>query len=122
MEPHTKVGMISAANKVPPMLSPEVIEGDVQDDEDGEKIQCKSAQVDLLESKTKEAKIDPEEILQKGYLLGTVDWDSTEQQYAYNLIHEYACIFSWNDLDLGKTSVVKHSIKMTDLTLFRECY
>ena len=33
LEPHTEVGMISAANKVPPMLAPKVIKEDVQDDE-----------------------------------------------------------------------------------------
>ena len=38
------------------------------------------------------------------------------------MIHEYACIFSWNDLDLGKTSIVKHSIKLTDPALFKEHY
>ena len=32
------------------------------------------------------------------------------------------CIFSQNDLDLGKTSIVKHSIKLTDPILFKECY
>ena len=40
---------------------------------------------------------------------------------AHNLIHEYACIFLWNDLDLGKTLIVKHSIKLTDPTPFKEC-
>ena len=65
---------------------------------------------------------DPEDILQKVDLSGTADWDPTVQQKAHNLIHEYACIFSWNDLDLGKTSIVKHSIKLTDPTPFNECY
>ena len=27
-----------------------------------------------------------------------------------------------NDLDLGKTSVIKHSIKLTNPTPFKECY
>ena len=44
------------------------------------------------------------------------------QQEAQDLIHEYACIFSQNDLDLGKTSIVKHSIKLTDKTPFKEHY
>ena len=70
LEPHTKVGMISDANKVPPMLTPEVIEEDVQDDE---KIQCKSAQVDLSKSKSKQVKVDLEEIFQKVHLSGTTD-------------------------------------------------
>ena len=34
----------------------------------------------------------------------------------------YAWIFSWNDLDLGKTSIIKLSIKLTDPTPFKECY
>ena len=41
---------------------------------------------------------------------------------AWDLIHKYACIFSQNDLDLGKTSIVKHSIKLTDMTPFKEHY
>ena len=54
--------------------------------------------------------------------MGATDWNSNERQEAYNLIHEYACIFSWNDLDLGKTLIVKHSIKLTDPTPFNEHY
>ena len=65
MEPHTEVGKISAANKVPPTLGPEVIGEDIPDDEDDEKIQCKSAQVDLSNSKSKQVKVNPEEILWK---------------------------------------------------------
>ena len=50
------------------------------------------------------------------------DWDPMIQQEAHNLICEYACIFTRNDLDLGKTSIIKHCIKLTDPTLFKECY
>ena len=32
------------------------------------------------------------------------------------------CIFSQDDLDLGKTSIVKHSIKVNDPALFKEWY
>ena len=46
LKPHTEVGMISAANKIAPMLALTMVE-DVQDDEDDEKIQSKSAQVDF---------------------------------------------------------------------------
>ena len=35
---------------------------------------------------------------------------------------EHACIFSQNDLHLGKTSFVKHSIKLNDTTPFKEHY
>ena len=53
---------------------------------------------------------------------GIDDWDPQIQQEAQYLICEYACIFSQNDLDLGKTSIVKHSIKVNDPTQFKECY
>ena len=122
LKPHTMVGMISAANKIPPMLAPKVVKGYVQDDEDDEKIQSKSAQVDMDEAKPKQIEVDPEEILKKVDTSGTADWDPAEQWDACNLVCEYACIFSQNDLNLGKTSIVRHSIKLTGSTLFKECY
>ena len=64
----------------------------------------------------------PEDILQKLDLSGIDNWDPQMQQEAQDLICEYACIFSQNDLDLGKTSIVKHSIKLNDPTPFKECY
>ena len=65
---------------------------------------------------------DPEDILQKINLLGIADWNPTVQQKANNLIHEYVCIFSQSNLDLGKTSIIKYSIKLTDPTPFKEHY
>ena len=122
LEPHTEVDKISAANKVPPTLTPKVIEENIPDDEDDEKIQCKSAQVELSNSKSKQDKVDSEEILLKVDLLGITDWDLAEQCEDHNLIHEYVCIISKNDLDLGKTLIVKHMIKLMDSTPFKECY
>ena len=116
------MGKISAANKVPPTLAPKVIEEDIPDDEDDEKIQHKSAQVDLLNSKSKQVKVNLEEILQKVDLSGITDWDLAELCEAHNIICEYACIFSQNDLDLGKTFIAKDLIKLTDPTLFKEHY
>ena len=60
LEPHIEVGMISAANKVQPVLEPKVIIEDVQDDKDDQKVQCKSAQVHLSESKSRQAEADPD--------------------------------------------------------------
>ena len=65
LKPHTEVGMISVANTIPPMFTPEVIKGDVQDDEDDERVKSKSALVHLSESKPKQIEVDLEEILQK---------------------------------------------------------
>ena len=55
--------MVSAANKVPPMMTPDVLEKNVQDDEDDESVHCQSALAELSESEIRQAEIDPEEIL-----------------------------------------------------------
>ena len=117
LEPHTEVGMVTAANIVPSVQIP-----DIQDGKENEKVQCKSAQADLLEGEIRQEDTDPEDILQKIDLSGITDWDSTVQQEADNLIHEYAYIFLQNDLDLGKTLIIKHSVKLTDPTPFKEHY
>ena len=41
---------------------------------------------------------------------------------AQELISEFACIFSQDDLDLGRTSIVKHSIKVNNSVPFKEQY
>ena len=114
LEPHTEVGIVIAANIVP---SIQIL--DEQDLSENEKVLCMSAQVKLFERVQQE---DTEDILQKIDLSRIDDCDPNIQQEAQDLIHEYACIFSQNDLDLGKTSIVKHSIKLTDLTMFKEYY
>ena len=62
------------------------------------------------------------DIQQKLNLSGIEEWEPQLQQAAQALIHEFTCIFSQDDLDLGKTSIVKHSIKVNDPVLFTEWY
>ena len=78
--------------------------------------------MDLSNSKSKQVKVDPKEIFQKVDLSGITDWDPAEQHEAHNLIHAYACVVSQNVLDVGKTSIVKHLIKLMDSTPFKEHY
>ena len=80
-----------------------------------------SAQADLSDEIQQE-ETEPEDIIQKIDLSGIDDWDPKMQQEGQDLICEYACIFLQNDLDLGTTSIVKHSIKLTDPTPFKDCY
>ena len=35
---------------------------------------------------------------------------------------DFGFLFALNDLDLGKTNIVKHTIKLTDYTPFKERY
>ena len=39
---------------------------------------------------------------------------------AQEFITEYASIIAMSNMDLGKTSLVKHSIRLTDNTPFKE--
>ena len=117
LEPHTEVGIVTAANIVPPVQM-----ADRHGLKENEKVQSKSAQTGVLEGEIQQEYVEAKDIVQKIDLSGIADWDPAIQQDSHNLISEYACIFLHNDLDLGKTSIVKHSIKLTDPTLFKVCY
>ena len=65
---------------------------------------------------------DPKDMLQKLNLSGMEEWEPQLQQDTQDLICKFACIFSQNDLDLGKTSIVKHSLKINDPVPFKEWY
>ena len=62
------------------------------------------------------------DILQKLNLSGMKDWEPSLQKAAWELISEFTCIFSQDDLDLGRPSIVKHSIKVNDSVPFKEWY
>ena len=113
LESNTEVGMATTANIVPSIQIPSN-----QDLSENEKVQCKSAQTDLSE----EIQQEETDILQKVDLSGIADWDPKIQQEAQDLICQYACIFSQNILDLGNTSIIKHSVKLTNPSPFEEHY
>ena len=118
MEPNTEVGIVTAANIVPSIQIP-----DKHDLKEMEEVQCKSAQTDVAEREIKQdTHTEARDVLQKIDLSGIADWDPKIQQEVHDLICEYACIFLQNDLDLGKISIIKHSIKLTDPTPFIEHY
>ena len=83
-----------------------------------------SAQVESTDivGETPDVRNDLKDILQKFNLSGMEEWEPQLQQATGDLIHEFACIFSQDDLDLEKTSIVKHSIKVIDPVPFKEQY
>ena len=50
------------------------------------------------------------------------EWDSEDIAEAKSIIADFGHIFALDDMDMGKTSVVKHEIKLTDYTPFKERY
>ena len=116
---HTKFGTVIAANIV---LTTQV-SNDFDVDEQ-ERVSCMLAQLESADiwGETPYESRDPKDILQKLTLLEWRSGNLQLQQDTWDLIHEFACIFSQNDLDLGKTSIVKHSIKVNDPVPFKVWY
>ena len=55
-------------------------------------------------------------------LSNILDWTEIEQQNAKDLMQEYQHLFSLTNLELGKTSLVKHKIKLEDPEPFKDRY
>ena len=55
-------------------------------------------------------------------LIGIVNWSVQEQKEVRDLITEFGFLFALDDLYLGKTTVVKHTMKLTNPTPFKERY
>ena len=53
---------------------------------------------------------------------GIKDWSKEDQEEVQKLIQDFGFLFPLNDLDLSKTSILKHTIKLTDYILFKERY
>ena len=62
------------------------------------------------------------EILDKIDLTGLGERSQNEQKEVQELLTEYASIFATSDMDLGKTSLVKHIIILMDYTPLKEHY
>ena len=63
-----------------------------------------------------------EKLFDKIDLSGIKDWSKEDQEEVQKLIKDFGFLFSLNDLDLDKTSIVKHTIKCTDYRPFKERY
>ena len=55
-------------------------------------------------------------------LQGLEDWLEEKQMQARELLTRWGHLFAYSDLDMGKTSLIKHQIKLTEWTPFKECY
>ena len=55
-------------------------------------------------------------------LQGLKEWPESEQEQARELLLKWEHLFAQNDLDLGKTALIKHKIRLTNQTPFKERY
>ena len=131
----TIVAEVSAANAIPKSFAPRYVdgieniqeeqiinsEGDVQNEPPTsikEEIDDKPMVIDR-------PPLDKEKftkLMTKVDLSGKSHWTTEQQGKAENTISKYGFLFALDDLDLGKTSVVKHHITLTDYVPFKERY
>ena len=71
---------------------------------------------------------EPKSNPQKGWILEALDlqglgeWPEPEQGQTRELLLKWKHLFAHNDLDHGKTALIKHKIKVTDWMPFKEHY
>ena len=64
----------------------------------------------------------------KGWVLEALDlqglgeWPESEQKQARELLLRWEHLFAHSDLDLGKTALIKHKIRLTEQMPFKEWY
>ena len=92
------VGQVVPANQVPPVVH--------------------------LTRTTKEATINTPKgwVLEALDLQGLKEWPESEQKQARELLLKWEHLFACNDLDRGKTALIKHKIRLIDQTPFKERY
>ena len=108
----TTVATITAANVIPGKLAPKETVGNVLEGERQGKMPPKLTQEQVTQLLTKLEFRVPE----------SVGWTEADQQHALSFLTDYGAVFAENDMDLGKTSLVRHKITLTDETPFKERY
>ena len=124
----TKVTRIAAANVVPPMFAPDPSTEEIEL-ENVNQVQSKGNILENTKVNSDENVKWPEptperlnELFTKLDLSGIEEWPVDLQQEVHNLMLEYQHqhLFTLNDLELGKISMVKHEIKLNNPVPFKD--
>ena len=102
----TVVACVQAANLIPPKLAPR--ETNVNNNNDNTSPEPSPERIDKLFSKLN--------------LSGADEWEETDRLELKRIFTEYHHIFALEDVELGKTDMVKHVIRLNDPIPFRERY
>ena len=94
----TVVGQVMPANQVPPVVHP------------------------TRTAENKNVSTPKGWVLEALDLQGLKEWPESEQKQARELLLKWEHLFVQNDLDLGKTALIKHKIWLTNQTPFKERY
>ena len=101
----TVVAHVKPANLIPPMLAP--------------RNENSNAKSEEMSEKTPER---IQKLFSKLDLSGMANWPEERQKEMRKVFEDYHYLFALDDLELGKTSLVRHVIKLDDPKPFRERY
>ena len=102
----TIVAMVKASNKVPPMLAPK----------------SNPSEEPVSEQIPRKTPARLEKLFSKLDLTGMEGWSNEQNQQMRNVFEDYHHLFALEDLEMGKTDLVKHVIKLDNPQPFRERY
>ena len=109
------IGVIAATNVVPAMIAPKNM---LAKDWDQSQSQLASGIKLMEEELVGRGKL----VLEQIDLSSIQNWDQSLQQQVRELLMEFQDIFALNDLELGRTNLVKHHIPLTNPVPFKDRY
>ena len=118
----TVVAELSPANAIPKMLAPKLASCQLKfvNNQGPE-----SNELEFVNSTNSQSKLTKErrdKIFSKLDLTGYDDWTQDQRDLMNATIERYHHIFAVEDLELGRTNLVKHEIKLTNYVPFKERY
>ena len=117
----TVVAELSPANVIPKMLAPKLASCQLELASEGPK----SNKLEFVSSTNSQLKLTQErreKLFSKLDLTGDDNWTQDQRDVMDDVIKHYHHIFAVEDLELGRTDLVKHEIKLTNYTPFKERY
>ena len=108
-----QIAQVSAANQVPNMLAPKYVESEVEKD----KQTILNRLSPIEKNRERVAKL-----WEQLDITGSDSWTEGQKVGIKQVFEEYSNVFALNPLELGRTLLVKHTIKVVDPKPFKERY
>ena len=110
-----QVALVSAANQVPNMLAPKYVKPESEED--------KKILTDRVVSIQSQKNLDRiTKLWEQLDITGLDSWTEEQKIQIKKVFEDYNDVFALNPLELGRTSLVKHTIKVVDPKPFKERY
>ena len=118
----TVVAELSPTNAIPKMLAPKLASCQLEFAKNQGPKSSKLEFVNLTNSQPKLTQEQRDKLFSKLDLTGYDDWTQDQCDVMDDVIECYHHIFAVEDLELGRTDLVKHEIKLTNYVPFKERY